>query len=180
MIVRQAAISAFVFAFVLAALPAARAAEPVPTDHAALEKRLATYDPAALAAARHYYASPVRQAALLKLFNNVQKRLLGDIAKQNPSFNKDQIAKTLAIANDAMKDRIVVLMDMSMVVALDTLTTSEIIALDKFYSSPEGLSIVAKLPQIGEQMQTSLKSVVPVYLSDVKAQLKASYPELLL
>jgi hypothetical protein len=178
MIMRKAAAFALALAFTLAALPAARAAEPVPTDHPALEKRLASYDPAAVTAARHYYASPARKAGLVRIFDNVQKHLLGDLAKQNPGLNKDQIAKTMSIANDAMKDRLDVLTDMSMVVALDTLTTSELVALDQFYSSPEGLSIVAKMPQIGAQMPTILQSVMPDYVNEIKTQLKASNPEL--
>lgn len=178
MTMRHILSSIMALGFMLAGHVMAHAAEPIPADPPALQKRLASYDPAAVEAARHYYAAPARRAGLLKVFDSVQRHLLGDIAKQNPGLDKDVVAKTMSIATGSIGDRLDILTQMSMVAALDTLTTSELVALDKFYSSPEGLSIVAKMPQIGDKMPEIMKAVMPAYVDEVKTKLKAADPEL--
>ncbi|MDR3462875.1 MAG: DUF2059 domain-containing protein [Beijerinckiaceae bacterium] len=177
MTMRKAISWAFVLAFLVAASPL-RAAEPVPTDRGALEKRLATYDPAAVKAARHYYGSPALKAGLVAVIDNVQKSMTGFVSKQNPSLSAEQLAKIQTIVRDSMNERLDLILEMSMVVALDTMTTPEIVALDQFYSSPLGSSIIAKLPQIAARMPSIMQAVMPDYINDIKTKLKAANPEL--
>jgi hypothetical protein len=177
MTMRKAASWALILVFMAAASPL-RAAEPVPAERGALEKRLATYDPAAVAAARHYYGSPALKAGVVAIVDNIQKSMMGFVSQQNPTLSEEQLAKIQAITRSSMNERLDLILEMSMVVALDTLTTSEIVALDQFYSSPVGSSIVAKMPQIAARMPSIMQTIMPDYVNEIKTKLKAANPEL--
>lgn len=174
---RKALSSALVLTFLFAALPA-RAAEPVPADHDALEKRLATYDPAALTAARHYYGSPAIKAGMLSVADNVERSMLNFIAKENPSLSQAQLAQIQTITRNALNERFDLMSEMTMVAALDTLTTQEIVAVDQFYSSPVGSSVLSKMPQIAARMPSIMQAIMPGYIAEIKTKLKAANPEL--
>jgi hypothetical protein len=161
----------------LSALPV-RAAEPVPSTPSAIDKRLAAYDPRAVAAARHYYSTPALRSALVAMVDSVNKSMLGLVSQQNPGIAPDQLVKVQKIVGDAMKERLDLLQQMSMVVALDTFSTDELVALDKFYSSPEGASVLGKMPKLAAQMPAMMQAIIPDYLNDVKTKLKASGTEL--
>ena len=157
---------------------AARAAEPVPANSSALEKRLQSYDPRAVAAARHYYGMPALKTGMIAMVDNLDKAMIAMVAKQNPNLSPQQAATIQKIVGDAMKARIDLLQDMSMVIALDTFTTDELVALDKFYSSPEGSSVVAKLPKLTAQMPAMIQSIMPDYLNEIKTKVKSAGAEL--
>ena len=154
------------------------AAEPVPSTPSAIDKRLSNYDPRAVAAARHYYNLPALRTGLIAVIDSVNKSMIGMVAQQNPRLTPDQIGKVQQVVSDAMKERLTLLQQMSMVVALDTFTTDEMVALDAFYSSPEGSSVLGKMPRIAAQMPAMMQTIMPDYLNEIKAKLKASGTEL--
>ena len=154
------------------------AAETPQISGPALEKRLQTYDPKAVAAARHYFERPLMIAALTAMIDNIDKAMIGQIAKQNPSLRPDQMTKIQAAVGDAMKERLPLLIEINMVAALDTFTTSELKALDTFYSSPDGTAILTKMPKMSAQLPAMLQGFMPDYMAAVRAKLKASDAEL--
>ena len=165
-------------AVVLSSLVPAHAAEPVPSTPSAIERRLSGYDPRATAAARHYYSIPALRSGLVAVIDSVNKSMIGMVSQQNPNLSPEQLAKVQKIVGDAMKDRLDLLQQMTMVVALDTFSTDEIVALDKFYSSPEGTAVLTKMPKLAAQMPAMMQTIMPDYLNDIKTRLKASGTEL--
>jgi hypothetical protein len=162
---------------VLAAIAPAQA-DPVPSTGPALEKRLASYDPKAVTAARHYFLTPAIKTGMLAMIDNMNNAMLGLIAKQNAGLTPDQANRVKQVVGDALKERLDLLTQMNMVVALDTFSTDEIVALDKFYSSPEGVAILSKMPKMMQQLPAMMQTIMPDYLNEVKTKLKASDPEL--
>ncbi len=169
---------ALCFAVALGSPLTAHAIEPVPSETSAIEKRLATYDPAAVTAARHYYENPAIKTGLLAMVGNMNTAMMGFVSKSNPSLTPEQSAKIQQAVKDAMKDRLDLLLRMNMVAALDTFSTAELVAMDKFYASSEGAGILAKMPKLSAQLPAMMRAFVPDYMNDVKARLKASSPEL--
>lgn len=162
----------------LLTVPAAFGAELVPDNQSALEKRLASYDPKAVAAARHYFQQPAMKAGMIAMVDNVEKAMGGIVAQQNPGIGPEKLARLQSIAGEVMKERIDLLLEMNMVIALDAFTTGELVALDGFYSSPEGQQILVKMPKMTAQLPAIMKGIMPSYLAEVKAKMKANGAEL--
>ncbi len=157
----------------MACAPAFADPQPIPANSAALQKRLATFDPKAVAAARHYYNQPAILAGMSAIVDNLQKAMTQQLARQNPTMPPEKVAKIQKIAGDAMKERLSLLLQMSMVNALEVMTPDEIEALDSFYSSPVGEKILKKLPQLSAALPSMIKTVMPDYLAEVQAKVKA-------
>jgi hypothetical protein len=153
-------------------------AETLPKNSAALEKQLATHDPKAVAAARHYYETPAIKTGMVAMLNNVTKSMLGLVSQQNPGLSQQQLTDVGQVVQQAMTDRLDLLIQMSMLVALDTFTTDELVAMDRFYSSPEGSGILAKMPKLAAQMPAMIQTIMPDYLNDIKTKMKEKGTEL--
>jgi hypothetical protein len=76
------------------------------------------------------------------------------------------------IVGDALAERLDLLTQMNMVVALDTFTPDELAALDNFYSSPVGASVISKMPRMATHLPDMMKAFMPGYLASVKAKIK--------
>ena len=151
--------------------------QPIPADSAALQKKLATFDPHAVAAARHYYNQPAIKAGMSAMVDNIEKAMSQQMSRQNLSLPPAQLAKIQKIAGDAMKERLDLLLQMSMVNALEVMTPTEIEALDTFYSSPTGESILKKLPELTAALPAMMRTIMPSYIAEVQAKVKASVAE---
>jgi hypothetical protein len=152
--------------------------QSIPVAGPALEKRLASYDPKAVAAARHYFLTPAIKAGMVAMVDNMNEAMLGVIEKQNGNLTPEQANRAKQVIGDAMKARLDLLIQMNMIVALDTFSTDELVALDGFYSSREGSAIVAKMPKMMRQLPAMMQAFMPDYMKEVKEKLKASNPEL--
>ena len=158
--------------------PSGHAEEAMPATGPALEKRLATYDPRAVAAVRHYFESPAIHSSLVALTNNMNKAVVGALAKQNPGLDPKQADDIQRVVGDAVKERLGLLTQMNMVVALDTFSTEELVAMDAFYTSPTGAGILAKLPKMMSHLPGMIQAIMPDYMSEVKTKLQVAHPEL--
>jgi hypothetical protein len=174
---RGALIAGVMTVGVLTSVPA-RAVDSLPTTEPDIAKRLATFDPRAVAAAQHYYETPSIKTGLLAMVDNMNKGMIGLVTRNNPNLTPEQAAKVEVAVSDALKVRLDLLLRMNMVAALDTFSTDELVAMDKFYSSPEGASILQKMPKLSAQLPAMMRAFVPDYMNDVKARLKTSSPEL--
>jgi len=164
--------------FAVSAFGASAYAETVKESSAALEKQLASHDPKAVAAARHYYESPAVKAGLVAIMENMNKSMAQVISQQNPKITQQQLDEVKSIVSSALTERLDLLLQMNMLIALDTFTTDELVALDKFYSSPEGTSIMGKMPKVAEQLPAVMQKIMPDYLADVKNRIQAKGVEL--
>lgn len=162
----------------LPALAQDAAPDAVPTNGPALQKRLEKYDPRAVAAAKHYYSQPAMKAGLVAMTDNMNKAMSNIMAQQNPNLSPQQLEAARKAIGEATRDRLDLIMQMSMIVALDTLSTDELVALDNFYSSPQGSSIIAKMPRIAKALPAMMQTIMPDYMNDVKTRLKGTGAEL--
>ena len=169
--------AAILTAALLAGAPAARAAPP-PTTSQALAERLKSFDPRAVAAARHYIESPTMKAAMVSMVDALTKALSAQALQQNSKLNPQQGEKLAAAFGDVFKERLDVLREMNLVAMLDAFTTDELVALDRFYSSPEGVSIVGKMPKVMAQLPLIMQSLLPDMLGEVRSRMKAGGVEL--
>ena len=160
-----------------AVLPAL-AQEGPPTTPPAIEKRLSAYDPRAVAAARHYYMQPAVKAGLVAVVDNMDKAMTGLVAQQNPSLSPQQQDKIRQIVGDVTKERFNLILEMSMISALDTFSTDELVALDTFYSSPMGASILSKMPQLSRRLPAMMQAIMPGYMNEVKEKVRQNGAEL--
>jgi|SRR5579863_608788 len=159
-------------------ISAAAAADPIPTTADALQKRLATYDPRALAAAKHYYEQPAMKSTLIATINAMTKTIVPMIAQQYPNMTPAGQAKLQQIIVDVMAKRLDVLEQISEVAMLDTLSTDEIVAWDQFASSPIGASILSKTPNMVEDVSSSMQPFGLDTAAAIEAEIKADAAEL--
>jgi hypothetical protein len=139
---------------------------------------LSKYDPRAVTAARHYFETPAIKAGLTAMTSNMMKAMTSAIMQQNPQVSPADMERLQKIVSDSLAERLDLLTQMNMVAALDTFTPDELVALDNFYSSPIGASVVSKMPQMAKRLPDMMKAFMPDYLASIKAKVKAEGMEL--
>ena len=141
-------------------------------DSPSLDKQLKSFDPKAVQAARHYYSQPALKAGIVAMTDNMGKAMMGFVAQQNPGLSQEQQAKARRVVGEVMRERIDLLLEMSMISALQTFTTDELVAMDKFYSSPVGMAITAKMPQLSAKLPAMMQAIMPDYLNEIRERMK--------
>ncbi len=145
---------------------------------ASIEKRLQTFDPVAVAAARHYYTSPLLKASFTTMIPKITAGLSEAIEHSNPELDQPSKAEVLQVAQEAITGRLDLIIDMSMVAALEVLSKDELIAVDQFYSSPVGQSVMTKMPQVMSRLPSMMQVVMPLVIEDLRAKMKAKGKDL--
>ncbi len=158
----------------LPAAPARADDVPAPPTKEALQKQIAGFDPKAVVAARHYFALPSVRSGLDQMMANMDAAVGQQLAKQNPSATPEKLSQFKALATQSLKARAELILDMDMVNALQSFTPAELMALDTFYSSPEGASILSKMPKVMAALPNMVRSILPGYFADVEAKVKAA------
>jgi hypothetical protein len=139
-----------------------------------IEKRLQSFDPAAVAAARHYFASPARKTSLEAMLPNIMQAMSVALDRANPGIDPEKRKKALQLAQEAVTDKLDLLIDLGMISALEVLSKDELIALDQFYSTPVGQSIQMKMPQLTARLPATMQVVMPLVIEDMRAKLKTN------
>ena len=147
---------------------------PAPPTREALQKQIAGFDPKAVAAARHYFALPSVRSGLDQMMSNMDVAVGQQLARQNPSAPPEKLAQFKTIAAQSLKARSELILDMDLVNTLQSFTPAEVVALDTFYSSPEGASILSKMPKVMAALPNMVRSILPGYFADVEAKVKAA------
>ena len=158
----------------LVAAPASAFADvpppPLPTNEQALQKQLQTFDPGAVAAARHYYESPKVKDGILSVLTSLYPAIIANQEKASGKKLSDaDRMKLLAVLNRAMNENFDFLLRLNMVAALETLSTEQLVALDQFYSSPVGQGILDKMPKVSQRMPAIMQVFAPKFLGSVQA-----------
>jgi uncharacterized protein len=164
-------------AFAVALSPAWAQSQPEDLQNS-IEKKLQGFDPAAVAAARHYYHSPILQSAFKQMVPQIMRAMDAAIQQSNPTIEGAAKRDALDVAQSAVSAKIELITDLSMVNALEVFSKDELIALDQFYSSPTGQSVMTKMPQVMAKLPSMMQVVMPLLLDDVRAKLKAKGLEL--
>jgi hypothetical protein len=148
----------------------------VPTA-AALQKEIGGFDPRAVAAAKSYFEKDAVKVGLISVVDSVNQQVLALVGKENPKLTPAQSIEVQTVVRDAMKERLDLLIQMNILIALKTFTADELVALDKFYASPEGSAILVKMPKMMSQVPSVVQALIPDYLAEIKAKLKAANVE---
>jgi hypothetical protein len=143
-------------------------------SQSALEPELSKYDPRAVAAARHYFDSPAIKAGIIAIVSNIDSAVSDQLLKENPKFSPTKADQVKKVVDDSSADLVDLLMPMHIIAALDIYTPDELVALDDFYSSPLGASVLKKTPQLAAQAPAIIQAVMPRYLTSLQARLKAA------
>jgi hypothetical protein len=109
--------------------------------NAAIEKQLQSFDPTAVAAARHYYTSPVLKATMVAMISKMTDAMGVVLERSNPGLDADKKKAALSVVQETLNDKLDLIIDLGMISALEVLSKDELVAIDKFYSSPVGQSV---------------------------------------
>ncbi len=157
-------------------VPAPVAKVPLPATEAGVQEQLKTFDPAAVAAARHFYQSPVMKTAMLSRMKGTVaaiKRESADITNKYPEADREKFLaennKMLAVIEKTTADNYDYMLGLHMIAALQIFSKDELIALDTFYSSPVGQGVVMKMPLLNKRIPDVMHAVVPKMFEAMKA-----------
>ncbi|WP_158806925.1 DUF2059 domain-containing protein [Beijerinckia sp. L45] len=168
-------------AAVLAAAPSAHAQSavpgfqpPLPSDIKQVQDQLASYDQVAVAAARHYYQSPNVKKDMVAMIQGLTPSIVASVEKDKGAPLDAVEQKKLATALDkATQANLDLLLGLNMVAAVETLSKEQLLALDQFYTSPMGQSILASTPQLNQRLPAIFQNFMPKYSVSVDAEMKA-------
>jgi hypothetical protein len=161
-----------------ATLGMARADDKAADLKATIDKRLESFDPAAVAAARHYYTSPIMMGSFKAMVPQIVKALDVSIAQTNVSLDPAAKQEALSVAQTAVASKLDLIVGLAMVNALEVFSKDELVAIDQFYSSPAGQSVMSKMPQVMSKLPAMMQLVMPLMLADVREQMKAKGKDL--
>ena len=168
-----------VVSLIVTAVPLSAVAEssfpPLPTNEQAVQEQLKTFDPAVVAAARHYYESPKIKDGMLSMLKNLSTPIIANQEKTTgKKLSEAERAKVIAVLNQAMAENFDFLLQLNMVAAVETFSKEQLIALDQFYSSPVGQSILDKMPKLGQRLPEIMQVFIPKYMGSVQAGMKSA------
>jgi hypothetical protein len=160
------------------ALGSAKAEDQKESLPSSIEKRLESFDPAAVAMARHYYTSPVLMAAFAAMLPKMAEAMDTAIKRANPEHYTPSLVAVRDATLEALGTRLDLVIDMAMTAALEAFSKEELIALDQFYSSPVGQSVITKMPQVMNRSPAMMQVLMPLTLEDVRAKMKVKGKDL--
>jgi len=138
-------------ALVLTAAAAAEPASPPPT-------------PAALEHARHVIEEMHAEKLYDQMISAIETSVLSSTAKDGPA-DKQQYAQVFERAYlEQVRAMMPRLTDEMVVIYATDFTEQELTDIDRFYASPTGQSMLAKMPRIGEQLIPFLMGQLPTAL----------------
>ena len=157
----------------LAPLPAVAQA-----PDAELDQKIAKYDPAAVKAAKHYAQVFNMKTVLSQSIPGVRDAITQMVKSKNPQLDDATAAEFVETALKVMYvDQAPFYEKFTIVTMLDVYTTEEIVAIDQFYSSPVGQSMLKKAPQVMARMpqmfEIMQKQIFPLAMEEARKALKA-------
>jgi hypothetical protein len=151
---------------------------PAQSPDAELDQKLAKYDPVAVNAAKHYAQVFNMKSVLAQSMPAVRDAIIQMVKAKNPQLDDASIADFVQTALKTMyMDQAPFYEKFTIVTMLDVYTTEEIVAIDQFYSSPIGQSMLKKAPQVmakmPEMFEIMQKQIFPMALQEAQKALKA-------
>ncbi len=141
------------------------------------QEKLKTYDPAAVAAAESYAKTFNMRGMMEKSAPGVVRTLSEQMKAKNPGLTDAQSQKFFSLfTQNFLSDSSEVVEHAMILQMLDVFSKEELVAVDTFYSSPLGVSVLKKMPvlmghmpHIMEMMQSF---IIPRALDAAKEQMR--------
>ena len=163
--------------FFCVGLAAAAFAAPMSNDE--YQAKLKAYDPAAVEAAANYAKSFDMVGGFAKNAPRMAEAMTKQLKEKNPGITDEQVKDFVeTFEHVALVDNADVINHAVVLALLESFNAEEIVALDKFYSTPVGQSILKKFPtvtqKLGEARRLMPAEIMPKALEAAKAKLKAA------
>ena len=141
------------------------------------QDKLKTYDPAAVAAAESYAKTFNMRGMMEKSAPGVVRTLAEQLKAKNPGLTEDQNQKFFALFTQKfIADSSEVVEHAMILQMLDVFSKEELVAIDKFYSSPVGVSVLKKMPvlmgHMPHVMDLMQSYIIPRALDAAKDQMR--------
>ena len=141
------------------------------------EQKLKEFDSASVSAAQSYMRTFNMKGQFEQTIPLLRDNLARQLKGANPSLSEQNIKDFVeTMLKVAFVDNGPVLENVIMVLVLETFTKGELVALDRFYASPEGRSILSKMPQMlgrmPDLMQLLQRYIIPDALRAAQENLR--------
>lgn len=126
-----------------------------------------------LAAANQYVDLALQGFDMTKMIETMYQPILQQVAAGGATLTDAQVAQIRQLYLDTFTDPLTTLMhDQSQIMA-DMFTLAEITALRDFYATPEGKSVMAKLPQLTAAQQPGMMALINDKMTGLMPQVLA-------
>ena len=150
---------------IILALALALPATPLPALAETREDRIA--------AAEVYIDMALSDFDMEAMIGMLYQPILDQVTAGGAVLTEDQLAKIKALYLDAFAEPLPALMRDQAGIMADMFTLAEIKALNDFYATPEGKSVMAKLPQLTAAQQPALNQFIGTTMQDLMPQVLA-------
>jgi hypothetical protein len=146
-------------------LLAALLALPLPALSETREERMAV--------AAEYVELALQGFDMAAMIETMYQPILGQVSAGGQSLSEDQVAQIRQLYLDTFTEPLTTLMRDQAGIMADMMTLAEITALRDFYATPEGKSVMAKLPQLTAAQQPGVVALMENNMDQLMPQLLA-------
>lgn len=126
-----------------------------------------------VAAAQVYIDMALADFDMEAMIGMLYQPILDQVTAGGAVLTEDQLAKIKTLYMDAFAEPLPALMRDQAGIMADMFTLAEIEALNDFYATPEGKSVMAKLPQLTAAQQPALNQFIGTTMQDLMPQVLA-------
>lgn len=126
-----------------------------------------------VAAAAEYVELALQGFDMAAMIETMYQPILQQVAAGGQTLNEDQVARIRALYLDTFTDPLTKIMRDQAGIMADMMTLAEITALRDFYATPEGRSVMAKLPQLTAAQQPGIIDLITQNMEGLMPQVLA-------
>ena len=126
-----------------------------------------------VAAAQQYVDLALQGFDMSKVIETMYQPILQQVAAGGATLTDDQVGKIRQLYLDTFTEPMTALMRDQAQIMADLMTLGEITALRDFYATPEGKSVLAKLPQLTAAQQPGVMKLVNDKMTGLMPQVLA-------
>lgn len=125
-----------------------------------------------LAIANAYVDSTLRDLDMEALIRTMWQPIVDQATAQGQEITEEQRDKIQALFMETYSHRVKVIMESQGAIMADTFTLQELQKLRDFYATPEGRSIMEKMPRVMQTLQPQIVQLVQQTLPELMPKLK--------
>jgi hypothetical protein len=126
-----------------------------------------------VAVATEYVELALQSFDMKAIISSLSQPILQQVAAAGQSLTDDQVAQIEKLYADTFTEPVTALMREQSELMADMMTLAEITALRDFYSTPDGRSAMAKLPQLTAAQQPGLAKLIEEKMGPLMPQVLA-------
>ena len=126
-----------------------------------------------VAAAAEYVELALQGFDMAAMIETMYQPILQQVAAGGQTLNDDQVARIRSLYLDTFTDPLTKIMRDQAGIMADMMTLAEITALRDFYATPEGRSVMAKLPQLTAAQQPGIIDLINQNMEGLMPQVLA-------